>query len=262
MGNVYWDERRMTDDNVFPSILAIGDSWFWYPFPGGSLINVLGPMVASKGHTVLALGNNGAEAFDYVHGVYKRQVKTALKHHGAALSAVLISGGGNDFAGFSDLRPLLKLDCSNAQTPDECFEPGNEEGTLEWLMRKTLESLGLLIWRVFAEVPASSPVLLHNYDYTRPDGRGVFGVPWLKPALDDAKVAPPLQAGCIRHIIDRFTAMLQTLASGSDRIIVIDGRGTLDDTDWANELHPKPKGFRKLAKQKWLPKLQERGLSE
>ncbi len=262
MSNVYWDERRMSDDNVFPSILAIGDSWFWYPFPGGSLINALGPMVAPKGHNVLTLGNNGAEAFDYVNGVYKRQVKTALKHHGTALSAVLVSGGGNDFAGFNDLRPLLKLDCSNAQTPAECFEPGDEEGTLDWLMKKTLESLGLLIWRVFAEVPVSSPVFLHNYDYARPDGRGVFGASgWLKPALDDAKVPLPLQEGCIQLIIDRFTSMLETVASGSNRVVLIDSRGTLADTDWANELHPKPKGFRKLARQKWLPKLREKGLA-
>ena len=27
----YWDEMLMQQDNNVPNILAIGDSWFWYP---------------------------------------------------------------------------------------------------------------------------------------------------------------------------------------------------------------------------------------
>jgi hypothetical protein len=43
--NVYWDEAGLKFAHVMPSILAIGDSWFWYPFPGGSLVSHLGPVV-------------------------------------------------------------------------------------------------------------------------------------------------------------------------------------------------------------------------
>lgn len=46
--NVYWDAGLMADDAHSASILAIGDSWFWYPFPGGSLLNPLGRVVAGK----------------------------------------------------------------------------------------------------------------------------------------------------------------------------------------------------------------------
>ena len=35
--NLYWHEPLMLVDGAVPSILAIGDSWFWYPLPGGSL---------------------------------------------------------------------------------------------------------------------------------------------------------------------------------------------------------------------------------
>lgn len=35
---IYWDKTQMQNDGATPSILAIGDSWFWYPFFGGSLI--------------------------------------------------------------------------------------------------------------------------------------------------------------------------------------------------------------------------------
>ena len=47
--NVYWDAGWMKDDNRAASILAIGDSWFWYPFPGGSLLNQLGRVVGPHG---------------------------------------------------------------------------------------------------------------------------------------------------------------------------------------------------------------------
>ena len=77
--NVYRDPVWMRNDGRYPSILATGDSWFWYPFPGGSLLNRLGPLIAPREHEILAFGNNGAEAFDYVYGTYARQITTALK---------------------------------------------------------------------------------------------------------------------------------------------------------------------------------------
>ena len=46
--NVYWDWPSMQTDNHSASMLAIGDSWFWYPFPGGSLVTRLGPLGAPK----------------------------------------------------------------------------------------------------------------------------------------------------------------------------------------------------------------------
>ena len=123
--NYYWDENLMKNDGKLPSILAIGDSWFWYPFPGGSLINYIGPVVEKKSHVILAKGMNGAEAFDYVDGKYAKSVREALRLYGAGLSAAFISGGGNDFAGFNDLRPLLKDDCSAESTAKGCFRPGD-----------------------------------------------------------------------------------------------------------------------------------------
>jgi hypothetical protein len=50
----FWDAREMLDEGLMPSILAIGDSWFWHPFPGGSLVNGLGAVVRAKEHNLLA----------------------------------------------------------------------------------------------------------------------------------------------------------------------------------------------------------------
>ncbi len=85
---------------------------------------------------------------------------------------------------------------------------------------------------------------------------------WLKPALDDAKVPDTLQRDCIRYLIDRITLELQELVKiDSTRIALVDSTNTLSEGDWANELHPKPSGFKKIATQKWRPVLQQRGLA-
>src|SRR5262249_31937908 len=173
-----------------PSILAIGDSWFWYPFPGGSLLNHLGPLTAPKGHTVLAFGNNGAEAYDYVYGKYAKAVRNALRlFNDGSLSAVFISGGGNDFAGFSDLRPLLLANCAAAPDAQSCFKPGDGDGTLDWLMERTREAYATLIGQILLAPNANDVrVFVHSYDYAIPSGMGIFGgqATWLKLALDDA----------------------------------------------------------------------------
>jgi hypothetical protein len=263
LDNVYWGWDALHDSDVFPSILAIGDSWFWYPLPGGSLINQLGKLVARREHVVLAIGNNGAEAVDYVSGKYAKAVRNALKLHGDSLSAVFISGGGNDFAGFNDLRPLLNADCSAARGPQDCFKAGDEFGTLAWLMDKIAASHRSLIGQALASVPEQASILLHNYDYAYPTGKGVFGgSAWLKPALDDARVPPGLQHDCMRYLTDAMTVRLDTLANiNPARIAIVHSAGTLQLGDWANELHPKASGFRKIAVHAWLPELERLGLA-
>ncbi len=181
--NIYWYEPSMVSDGVVPSILAIGDSWFWYPLPGGSLATSLARLVAPREHTILAFGNNGAEAFDYVNGVYADRIERALERYGDGCSAVFVSGGGNDFAGFNDLRPILGLDCSTCATADACFNHGTLAGDIEELFDRVQAYHIELIDRVAARVPAAARIFVHNYDYAIPTGKGVIGKGWLRPAL-------------------------------------------------------------------------------
>ncbi|OEZ50324.1 hypothetical protein JAB1_14390 [Janthinobacterium sp. MP5059B] len=264
MGNVFWSDSAMMMEGRYPSILAIGDSWFWYPFPGGSLLNQLGKLVETKEHVIFALGENGAEIVDYVAGKHSKLIRKALKLHGPSLSAAFISGGGNDFAGVNDLRPMLNINCSTAKTPDDCFRPGTDDRTLEWLMRKTAENYEILIGQIMAATGPDVPIVLHNYDYALPTGKGVFGKEstWLRMALDDATVPLALQAGCVRLVIDRLTAELVKLTQiDPTRILLVDSRGCLEPNQWANEIHPKPAGFKKIAVTRWTPVLQSLSLA-
>ncbi len=260
--NIYWHGPTMRNDGVVPSILAIGDSWFWYPLPGGSLATSLARLVAARQHAVLAFGNNGAEAFDYVNGVYADGIDRALDEYGDGLSAVLVSGGGNDFAGFNDLRPLLGLDCSACASADACFNHGTVAGDLEELFDRVQSYHIELIDHIAARVPAAARVFVHNYDYAIPTGKGLLGKGWLKPALLAAKVPAPLHAACVRVLIDAFSDRLRSLeVRYAGRVVFVDSRGTLGPTDWANELHPKGAGFDRIAEQRWRPALATAGLA-
>ncbi len=259
--NVYWSEAALDSAGATPSILAIGDSWFWYPFAGGSLISRLGPVVASKGHVILVKGMNGAEAFDYVEGKYRRSVDQALRIYGDGLSAVFISGGGNDFAGFNDMRPLLNLDCSNAQSAEACFN-ASASGLPDFLYNMD-QHYRTLIGRVYTRTSLDCKIVMHSYDYAIPDGRSAMGhQAWLQPALIDAKVAPTLQQACVKYLIDAFSAMLSAITTSDPaHLLLVDSRGTLASQDWANELHPKPGGFKKIAQERWQPVLEKAGLA-
>ena len=105
---------------------------------------------------------------------------------------------------------------------------------------------------------------LHTYDYAIPSGKGVFGgnSAWLKPALVDAQVPQSLHQACINFLIDRFTARLKRLVRRhAGRVKLVDSRNTLVKDDWANELHPRPAGFRKIARECWQPSLMRDGLA-
>jgi hypothetical protein len=252
----YWDEDKMRNaGHLAPSILAIGDSWFWYPFPGGNLINNLGPMVGRKSHVILAKGNNGADVSDYTVGKYKGIVREALRKYGKSLSAVLISGGGNDFAGLHDLRPLLKNDCSGESNAKDCFKTG--AGGLNEFMASIDNHYRNLIGQIYTRTPANCHIIMHTYDYAIPDGKGVFGSKgWLRPALVEAQVPAALHQACMDHVLDSFAKTLTSITkSDPTHFHVVDSRGVLKASDWANELHPKGSGFAKIAEKSWKPVL-------
>ena len=72
--------------------------------------------------------------------------------------------------------------------------------------------------------------------------------PWLKPSLDFTGWNTAQGTAILHQALVNFKAMLTGLASSPANLFsLIDTQGVLDSSDWANELHPHPGGFKKLA---------------
>lgn len=252
---IFWnDTQRLEDANRGLDVLAIGDSWFHYPFN-----NLLTPLhVALRRPAIFALGESGARADDLGRGYWRARFERMLQDY-PGIRLVCISAGGNDFAGLGDLDAhILREDCSAAQDVASCYRPDGPERVFDAVVaayRALLETV--------ARANASLPVLLHNYDYAIPDGTTVAAIPcWLKLPMDNCRVPPcgdprsGLRRDIVRDLIDRFTLRLDALVDAAAtqslaRPELVWSAGTLDDDEWANELHPTMGGFERLVAQAW-----------
>ena len=263
---VYYDPDQV-QSGAFPAFLAIGDSWFWYPFVS-NLLAELSAVVKPDYSNILTLGRVGLKLEQFATGPYAKDFARQLKpQYIVQYSAVLISGGGNDAV---DWRLCLLDDCTGMTTADQCVDPNRLDDRMNDLTGWLLALINEV--RVAAGAANRPPldVFIHCYDYAPPNGEParipLFGVPllgpWLKPALDQANVEDDfaLRQGVVRRLIDALQAKFSELDSPADRVHVIRTAGTLDpDTDWANELHPNGGGFRKLIHGPWLVRLRENG---
>lgn len=244
--------------------VAEGDSWFDYlpayfdlDFGNGDLLGELNEhprlrifKVAKAGDTLanMVFGPNGT-------GQQLAATLNAIRKHGARF--FLFSGGGNDVAGPELERFLYPIETA----PDPKF-PVRKDVVEQQLGKVFTETFNHLIDQV--RKVAKIPIFLHGYDYAIPDGRAVirapFGFhfvgPWLKPAFErKGHKDPAVQQRVIDALIDRLNLTVSQVAKqrASDGVHHINVRGVLVKSkpaykkDWANELHPTSRGWRKVA---------------
>jgi GDSL-like Lipase/Acylhydrolase family len=226
-------------------VLAIGDSWFCYPF--NNLANPLHRVLnRSQRNVILVRGHNGAKAVEYQRGPIRKQIEGDLDKklgYGRTIRAVFLSGGGNDFSGRDDMKSILLQDCSKLSDPSECFRNGQPETLFDTVQEAILSVVDLV-----AEKLPGVPVFIHGYDYPNPNGQGFLGLgQWLQYPMDESKVERALQQDVVNDLIDSFAGMLVDTAKLRTSLNVVDARKTLRPDQWANELHPAPRGFNKLA---------------
>ncbi len=253
-----WNESILKREAVFPTILAIGDSWFWYP--ENNLATPLHTILNRRHtHVMLVRGHNGAEAVEYQSGPIRAQIEKDLdraKGYGKTLKAVFLSGGGNDLAGSDDLPQVLLADCRNSSSPDACLRSGQPEQ----LFTRVRDALLSVVELVEKKIPGT-PVFIHGYDYACPNGEGFLGLgQWLQFPMDQCQVTRNLQQGLVNVLIDRFRLALEEVRARAPSVRLVDGRRTLQAEDWANELHPTIPGFNRLAKC-WQAPLEACGLA-
>jgi hypothetical protein len=244
-------------------LLAHGDSWFDYPCDGNTLtpfstsdiIAHLKNMGTPK-PKILNLSHFGDATTDELGLQKQKRLIDALTNRNNWLNgkpdAILFSGGGNDIAG----DPFcIYLNYKNSGFPG--LDAPRFAGRLA-SVEASYRDLFLFRDRYAAGVP----IFGHAYDFARPMPRPhppCMG-PWMSPGLSFTgwNVAEGTQI--IHDALDAFRGMLVNLEQSQHPkydFTVVPTQDTLTKEDWANELHPYPPGFEKLAG-KFLAALQTR----
>jgi hypothetical protein len=226
-----------------PSVLSEGDSWFGYPF--GKDLN---DQIAELGSfNVRHFEKAGDELVDdMMDGRQKKLIKKALKEDQFQL--MLYSGGGNDVVG-DNLKNYICTDSSGIGPHRRVIKSAIDERVNE-LQEQYIELIELV-----AENQVNCPIVVHGYSDIIPSDKGfeILGFkitgPWVKPTLDNKGVPEEQQADVINYIMDLFNQMLLKLSQQYSNFHFIDLRlEKLTKRDWANEIHPTSRGFKKLAK--------------
>ena len=256
MSGIYWGTPGALNAGANPSVIFLGDSWFWYP--AGNLPLAIHQSFDS--HDFLVVGRNGAEAAEW-KDKYRKDIDTVSNLYGNTTQALVLSGGGNDVAGSADFLKIINANCSKATTVKACYQPGQPES----LMSGLYGHFKSVILKFRARNP-DAPVLLHNYDNAWPTGKGFFGpADWLKAPMSAAKVPQDLRRDLFKDLIQKLHEMQKSLAKDKSvgNVVVIKTAGTLPDDKnqttswWANELHPTMKGFQLIADKKITPQLKK-----
>lgn len=254
-------------------LVAEGDSWFDYrPFGNRDVLRWLR---SKHGYDVREAGPQYGDTLQEMAddpGQLKRvfDCLSTVHRDGLEPRAILLSGGGNDIATKESLSALLNHKNSGLpplkdQEVDDFISTRMRNQLFHWI-----GAVDALCTQLFDK---RIPIFVHGYSRPVPDGDafgwdwiGAFPGPWLRPAFvrkgywgtEDHRV-PEAEAlaettPIIGEIIDRFNVMLQLAELEMDHLHHVDLRSVLTNAlpnaykaDWANELHPKKRGFKALA---------------
>lgn len=232
-------------------MLAEGDSWFRYlEMPG--VITRLDNLTGNR-TVVLNYADSGDTAANVLSGGQLARIAAQWQvatDRGLPFEAFLISAGGNDLMGSGGPRPGMFASWLHDHRPGM-----TPRDVVNWtLLNATLDTLaeryrGLVMLR--NAVSAGCQIFVNAYDFPEPDGRKACGVagPWLLPALEARGVPPTLRYDVVREVLLAFRDCLQRVAAASHAFHVVATQGALTRrrVDWANEIHPSERGFRKQA---------------
>ncbi|MBY3278231.1 SGNH/GDSL hydrolase family protein [Rhizobium laguerreae] len=241
------------------SAVAVGDSWFDYPFAndlGIGQTDVIAQLDLMYEHKkpILRLAHYGDATTDMMTPKKQERLIKALKNKNLWVNgqpnAIFCSAGGNDVAG-NQFRDYLNHNSGIPASEGLQLEVFNE------LLVRVKANYETLFELRDTYAPAVR-VIGHSYDFPTPDGRPVdfFGLkigPWLKPSLDLKKWNPADGKAIVADALIRFRRMLEELESNrKNKFQLVKTQGTLVDRDytrdWKNELHPTSSGFKAMAK--------------
>jgi hypothetical protein len=229
------------------NLFADGDSWFDYPLPPTARNDVI-RSIGNHGKPqplILNLAHYGDEARDLL-GVKRRQriIDNLSDVENGIFDAILFSGGGNDTVG--NQFCLWVQNYVPGMTPSQGINVQRLAAVLG-VVRSAFEDLIAIRDKILPECP----IFVHAYDFAIPTNIGICDNligPWLKPSLvyrgwEDTAV----ETLVVKEFLLQFRSTLTQVAVAHKNVIYVETQGTLAPGDWANELHPTPPGFDKIA---------------
>jgi len=219
-------------------LIAEGDSWFKLPDVHPPVPRTLVDFLEPQFPTV-NLAHWGDTLADII---LKGQFWTYLQS--GSSDVFLFSAGGNDVLGGGELWRFLELfDVDHARPKDASY----------YLKQDFYDNLNGIIasyQRLIEAIKLRAPhviMLGHGYDYPIPYIDG----PWLGGPLTRQGIDPldhtELAEAIIHLMIDTFNNRLQALEKSYSNFKYVDLRGTIDDDEWWDELHPREVGAKKTA---------------
>jgi hypothetical protein len=222
------------------NLFADGDSWFDYPLPPAARNDVI-RSIGNHGKPqplILNLAHYGDEARDLL-GVKRRQriIDNLSDVENGRFDAILFSGGGNDTVG--NQFCLWIQNYVPGMTPSQGINVQRLAAVLG-VVRSAFEDLIAIRDKILPECP----IFVHAYDFAIPTNIGICDNligPWLKPSL--------VYRGWMDTAVGtlQFRGALTQIVAAHKNVIYVETQGTLAPSDWANELHPTPSGFDKIA---------------
>lgn len=233
--NYWFVPRSAAKSPTGLTFVSDGDSWFQFPIPRvRDTIDHL-----SQTHSIYCNAIAGGQLQALAAGAYRRVQPSMLAHHPDGL---LLSGGGNDILGYDGIV-LHVTDYRPGRNAAEHIQP-RLEATLEVIVGHFAQWIEAAIG-----ADPNIKIFCHGYDWAVPDPANGY---WLyRPLMQGRGIADvALQRDIVRIIIDRFNARMQTLETRfPGRVYFVDCRAAigLHRADWFDELHPRSRGFGRVA---------------
>ena len=232
-----------------PRFVARGDSWFAFkeavaipPFKPSNLAEA----IQELGYSVDIVAANALTAAEMSTSYHLANLRAELISSGA--DALLFSGGGDDLF-------LQRV-----------YPPATAVSAFEWFLNpaagrrlpinqkrfdRFLTDLQRAIQRIAAiATQCNLPCFLHTYDVPIPSGRAAYPYPgfgpWIRPVLKSRGYDPDRDGPAIlTTIVERFRELPHEIHGNCVKVVNL--VPIVKKSDWRDELHLHPAGWRRCA---------------
>ena len=238
-------------------ILIEGDSWVSHPFLSNLAIQI--DDLGNDDFAILNLaipGDTAKRMFERKSKQLKRMGQLIHdERFGYEFDLLLISAAGNDIVG-SEIVDFVDKHNTNGRSGSQLIN----ENFSAMMKEVTKNYENLIKLRNKTKINKKTPIVCHCYSYLKPRKVGtklfgaMFGKGWVKQYLDKLDIPQADQQEIIISMLDRFYESMKSLQKKYDNFIVVDTRKALwknnkpDVSMFHDEIHPKARGFKKVAK--------------